>query len=271
MNVINGHALTTGMRWESEWRCRGGNGRAAKKQNKSRQTKTGSYRPPPSTAALMGLDSFRPQGRTRELSVLPMSIVTSISGCRLLESAVTSLHITSHLHLENANMPTALTKSSSGKMPRAIVRERQLCRAGEAESPPRQNFHLKLPSQHCCDGTVAETKDWGTMEMRRTQAGQVMTDLTGQGSVRGSLVRRFWPICSHGGDQTRQMWLSRSVVDINLMIKPENITLLTMGLKRSKNKKREPFSVVTFEADRVCFGELECRFRGNSCKLVGGR
>lgn len=26
------------------------------------------------------------------------------------------------------------------------------------------------------------------------------------------------------------MWLSRSVVDINLMIKPENITLLTMGL-----------------------------------------
>ncbi|ENH61686.1 hypothetical protein FOC1_g10016510 [Fusarium oxysporum f. sp. cubense race 1] len=95
------------MRWEYEWRCRGGNGRAAKKQNKSRQTKTGS----------------------------------------LLESAVTSLHITSHLHLENANMPTALTKSSSGKMPRAIVRERQLCRAGEAESPPRQNFHLKLPSK----------------------------------------------------------------------------------------------------------------------------
>lgn len=62
MNVTNGHALTTGMRWESEWRCRGGNGRAAKKQNKSRQTKTGSYRPPPSTAALKGLDSFRPQG-----------------------------------------------------------------------------------------------------------------------------------------------------------------------------------------------------------------
>lgn len=28
------------------------------------------------------------------------------------------------------------------------------------------------------------------MEMRRTQAGQIMTDLTGQGSVRGSLVRR---------------------------------------------------------------------------------
>lgn len=43
MNVTNGHALTTGMRWESEWRRRGGNGRAAKKQNKSRQTKTGGF------------------------------------------------------------------------------------------------------------------------------------------------------------------------------------------------------------------------------------
>ncbi|EMT61174.1 hypothetical protein FOC4_g10014223 [Fusarium odoratissimum] len=88
------------MRWESEWRCRGGNGRAAKKQNKSRQTKTGS----------------------------------------LLESAVTSLHITSHLHLENAKMPTALTKSSSGKMPRAIVRERQLCRAKLEWSTHRDCF-----------------------------------------------------------------------------------------------------------------------------------
>ncbi|EWG36166.1 hypothetical protein FVEG_00304 [Fusarium verticillioides 7600] len=176
------------MRWESEWRRRGGNGRAAKKQNKSRQTKT---------------------------------------------------DITSHLHLENANMPTALTKSSSGKMPRATVRERQLCRAGEAEWAPRQNFHLKLPS-HCCDGIVAETKDWGTMEMRRTQAGQdqIMTDLTGrQGSVRG---------------------------------------LSLSEKKRSKNKKKGPFAAVTVgktwnysgASGRDCFEELQCRFRGNTCSIT---
>lgn len=54
MNVTNGHALTPGMRWESEWRRRGSNGRAAKKQNKSRQTKTGSYRPSPSAAGSNG-------------------------------------------------------------------------------------------------------------------------------------------------------------------------------------------------------------------------
>jgi hypothetical protein len=163
MNVTNGHALTTGMGWEFEWRCRGGNGRAAKKQNKSRQDRTGSYRPPPSTAALMGLDSFRPQGwrllilgRRNQGRIAREDkkgvVCVAHEHCNLhlgLQAAgiccgISTYHITSPLgEREHARgfHKKLKRENAASDCPRTATMQ-----GWEAECPPRQNFHLKLPS-----------------------------------------------------------------------------------------------------------------------------